>query len=829
MSTESVGGAAAGRRRSRGTPPRAGRRLRPLIESLEGRSLMTGNLSITGAQLVDASDQPVAAPVVGEEVFVEARWESSGLSASDRYTVRFSVDGVALDSSTIDGQAGDSLPFHWYIGGWFAAAGPHTVKVTVDPDQTVAETTYGDNTQSFNFTPVTPSTLPQPLSLPVAGVPFRSWSIGNYIDVNPLPGQADDYRGGAFVYDGHNGYDLTLPDFARMDAGVPVLAAAGGTITQVVDGNFDRQTAFNPDPANEVVEDLGSGWTAEYLHFMRDSITVRVGQAVQAGQVLGLVGSSGNSTDAHLHFDLRHDGDLVETFDDPSAYWIKPLPYQGDVSPTITDLGTTSADPTADMKERPASVTTFPSSSDWSVWYWFDVSYLDPGSQMTINWYRPDGSMAASDPFTVSGFVDFGRYDFDLSSSPSTWAASPGTWQVATVVDGKELGRTRFDVTNGAGDPTIKLEQGSTYILDDRTTPIDFGASSQIGAGPELSFTVENIGSAPLATSGLVLPPGFTLVGTFPATIPSDESATFTLQLSAAEVGPQFGQVTFQTNDPDAPTFGFNVSGLVTGTPPAGGPAITRSGAALATGLGWPATALDPQATLTDSSPQGFAGGRLTVAMASGGTKDDRLSILDQGNNTGQIGFNGSGVYYGGTLIGTASIVANPATLSVALNVSATAAAVQALLDAVTYQNVSTAPTTIPRHVRFAVVDGAGLISNLAIEMVVNSGAAMPSAPPLPPPILKPAPTLTGPPPPSPGPPPGSPAPVSTPVGNTPPPAQSPTGVVPAKKKHSARTVHARHKKKVPVAHSTGPRGRGQGAAGRVKNRGGNHRKRRRS
>ena len=42
--------------------------------------------------------------------------------------------------------------------------------------------------------------------------------------------------------------------------------------------------------------------------------------------------------------------------------------------------------------------------------------------------------------------------------------------------------------------------------------------------------------------------------------------------------------------------------------------------------------------------------------MASGGTADDRLSILNQGNGPGQIGFDGSNIYYGGTPIGTATI-----------------------------------------------------------------------------------------------------------------------------------------------------------------------------
>ena len=194
---------------------RAARRARPVIEVLECRSLLTGNLSITSADLVNASDRPITAPVVGEELFVDAQWMSSGLSSSDAYTVQFSVDGVALDSSTIAGESGDNQPFHWYIGGWFATAGSHTVEVTIDPAHTVAETSYSDNSTSFSFSPVQPTTLPQKLILPIAGVPFQSWSVVNYIDVNPLAGVANDYRGGSFVYDGHDGYDLVLPDFAR--------------------------------------------------------------------------------------------------------------------------------------------------------------------------------------------------------------------------------------------------------------------------------------------------------------------------------------------------------------------------------------------------------------------------------------------------------------------------------------------------------------------------------------------------------------------------------------------------------------------------------------
>ena len=431
------------------------------------------------------------------------------------------------------------------------------------------------------------------------------------------------------------------------------------------------------------------------------------------------------------------------------------------VGPSITDPRASRPIPTGDrqdLEERPDPGDRLPRRRppvvrlEASLVLVRSISYLDAGDQMAIDWYRPDGSLAVSNPYTVSSFVDHGGYDFDLTLPPSVWAADPGTWQVAAVVDGTQLGRTSFVVTSGSGDPTIKVEQGSTYILDDRTTPIDFGTVPQSWTGPELTFTVENIGSNTLTTGGLSLPRGFTPVGSFPATIPAGASGTFTVQLSSASVGSQFGQITFQTNDPSAPTFGFNVSGVITGTPPAGAPAIQLSGAAAATGLGSGPLVLGPGGDPERrASPQGFDGGSLTISMASGGTRpgDDRLSILNQGSAPGQVGFNGSGVYYGSTQIGTASITAGPATLSVALNANAILAAVQALLDDITYQNVAKTPTTAPRYVRFSVVDGAGLASNLAIETVVNSGVAIVSPPKSPPPILSPPPTPSpaGPPP----------------------------------------------------------------------------------
>ena len=65
-----------------------------------------------------------------------------------------------------------------------------------------------------------------------------------------------------------------------------------------------------PIGGNHVVLDLGGGRFAFYAHLQPGSLRVKAGERVKAGQVLGLVGNSGNSTEPHLHFHISN-GDLA--------------------------------------------------------------------------------------------------------------------------------------------------------------------------------------------------------------------------------------------------------------------------------------------------------------------------------------------------------------------------------------------------------------------------------------------------------------------------------------------------------------------------------------
>jgi len=55
---------------------------------------------------------------------------------------------------------------------------------------------------------------------------------------------------------------------------------------------------------NHVILDIGGGHFAFYAHLQPGKIRVKMGDRVKRGQVIGLVGNSGNSTEPHLHFHI---------------------------------------------------------------------------------------------------------------------------------------------------------------------------------------------------------------------------------------------------------------------------------------------------------------------------------------------------------------------------------------------------------------------------------------------------------------------------------------------------------------------------------------------
>jgi hypothetical protein len=98
----------------------------------------------------------------------------------------------------------------------------------------------------------------------------------------------------------------------------PIVAAAAGTVVRALDGVPNTTSLPEPPPippieqtvGNHVIIEIAPGLYTLYGHMDPGSVRVEVGDRVEKGQELGLIGSSGNSTTPHLHFHLQ----TAETF-----------------------------------------------------------------------------------------------------------------------------------------------------------------------------------------------------------------------------------------------------------------------------------------------------------------------------------------------------------------------------------------------------------------------------------------------------------------------------------------------------------------------------------
>lgn len=112
-------------------------------------------------------------------------------------------------------------------------------------------------------------------------------SISRWADPNPnIPGH-------------HRGVDIAAP------AGTPIYASDSGTVVEVV--------PMHSSWGNYVKIDHGNGYTTLYAHMSR--YIVSVGDTVTQGQVIGYVGSTGNSTGNHCHFEMAYNEVLFSARD----------------------------------------------------------------------------------------------------------------------------------------------------------------------------------------------------------------------------------------------------------------------------------------------------------------------------------------------------------------------------------------------------------------------------------------------------------------------------------------------------------------------------------
>jgi hypothetical protein len=170
------------------------------------------------------------------------------------------------------------------------------------------------------MTPALAHSAPPTLSLPIDCEIGKGCEVQNYVD-HTRGAAASDFACGGRTNDGHKGTDFRIRDAAAMLNGVTVLAGADGVVKAIRDDMADTSIrnagasgVSGRECGNGVVLEHGDGWITQYCHLRRGSVRAKPGETVARGDVLGQVGLSGLTEFAHLHFEIRKDGVVVDPF-----------------------------------------------------------------------------------------------------------------------------------------------------------------------------------------------------------------------------------------------------------------------------------------------------------------------------------------------------------------------------------------------------------------------------------------------------------------------------------------------------------------------------------
>lgn len=289
------------------------------------------------------------------------------------------------------------------------------------------------------------------------------YGITNYVDENKAyPNQVLDYNCGDRTYDQANGYNHAGTDIfiwpfpwqKMAQNAVQIVAAAPGVIIGKSDGNYDQNCAFCSGSCNwnAVYVQHADGSVAWYGHMKTGSLTAKaVGQSVALGEYLGAVGSSGNSTGPHLHFEVYTSNaytQLVDPWAGPcnalngfTSWWAAQQAYR---VPTLNKIMTHGSEPASGTCPGSESVNQrlnfLPGQTLYVGSYYRDNLN---GTSATHRLYRPDNSLWASwtQNFTATYNVSWWWYSRTLPSS-----GGDGVWRYEVTYNGQTLS-TNFGVS----------------------------------------------------------------------------------------------------------------------------------------------------------------------------------------------------------------------------------------------------------------------------------------------------------------------------------------------------------------------------------------------
>jgi len=248
------------------------------------------------------------------------------------------------------------------------------------------------------------------LALPIRCELGRDCWLVNRVDMDPGPG-VRDYACKGRTYDGHKGTDIAIRDLEVMNKGVAVLASAAGIVRGGRDGMADVDFTKKGGPkiesrecGNGVVLAHGDGWETQYCHMRRGSVMVRLGDKVEKGQQLGLVGHSGRAQFPHVHLSVRLKQKVIDPFaglgrtencrPGPKPLWEpETLARLGQDTTAVFHVGFASGAPKPDAaRAGRLNGKTMPAIAPALV-LWADIYWVNEGDELIISITAPNGTV----------------------------------------------------------------------------------------------------------------------------------------------------------------------------------------------------------------------------------------------------------------------------------------------------------------------------------------------------------------------------------------------------------------------------------------------------
>ncbi|WP_421763093.1 peptidoglycan DD-metalloendopeptidase family protein [Ekhidna sp.] len=368
--------------------------------------------------------------------------------------------------------------------------------------------------------------------------------ISNYVDWNEAyPNTLTDYNCGTRSYDTENGYNHKGTDifswpftWHKMDNDhVEIIAAAAGEIIYKEGSQDDKSCSFNSNSWNAVYIQHDDGSIAWYGHLKTGSLTEKsVGERVDLGEYLGVMGSSGNSTGPHLHLEIYDaNGNLIDPFagtcnDSVSeSWWVnQPDYYISGISRVLTHdevpvFGCYS-------EEDPNIRVDFTHGERVYFATYFRDQMANGVSTHVV--YKPDGTVFQQWN-TVSPQFYAGSYWYRSFDLPPT--GSEGQWSFVSTYESEEVTR-HFYLTNVPND--LITFSDDFLIIEDY----------EIGETFQGTFTIVNDGDNGVIVTGIDYPESFK--GHWDGIIDAQQSKTIKFTFDPTSTEPLNEVITVKTS-----------------------------------------------------------------------------------------------------------------------------------------------------------------------------------------------------------------------------------------------------------------------------------------